>query len=227
MESSFTLGKIRGIEIGVHFTWLIVFALVTVSLALGYFPQNFPELSSTTDWLLGAAAALLLFASVLVHELSHSFVAQSKGIAVRGITLFIFGGVSNIQGEPHEARDELLIAAAGPVSSLVLGLVFAGLMSVTQGASQTLTALLSYLAVINISLAIFNLIPGFPLDGGRVFRSIVWLVTGSFEGATRIATAVGQVIAYLFIFGGLLIAFSGSFLSGIWLAFIGWFLSNA
>lgn len=227
MESSFRLGRIRGIDIGVHYTWLVVFVLVTVSLAVGFFPQTFPALSRTMDWLLGVLASLLLFVSVLVHELSHSVVAQSRGLQVRSITLFIFGGVSNIEGEPRSAGDELLIAGAGPLSSLALGVLFGALVLALAGASLALTALLSYLALVNVLLAIFNLIPGFPLDGGRVFRAAAWAVTGSYFRATQIATALGQGIAYLFIFGGLLLAFSGAFISGIWIAFIGWFLSNA
>ncbi len=227
MESSFKLGKVRGIEIGVHYTWLIVFALVTVSLALGFFPQTFRGLTGTVNWLLGVVASLLLFASVLVHELAHSFVAQSRGIQVRSIILFIFGGVSNVQGEPRRASDELLIAGAGPLASVVLGLLFGGLLLLLQGISAALSALLYYLALTNVLLAVFNLVPGFPLDGGRVLRGIVWALTGSFMRATQFATALGQGIAYLFIFGGLFLAFTGAFISGIWLAFIGWFLSNA
>lgn len=227
MNSSFTFARIRGIEIGVHFTWLVVFALVTISLALGFFPQSFPALSPMTHWVLGVLASLLLFASVLVHELAHSFVAQSLGIQVRSITLFIFGGVSSIEGEPKRAREELLISAAGPISSIILGMVFGALLFVVPPANQALQALLIYLASVNVLLALFNLIPGFPLDGGRVLRGIAWGATGDFVRATNIATTVGQGVAYLFIFGGLFLAFNGAFLSGIWIAFIGWFLSNA
>jgi len=227
MRNSLKLGRVHGIEIGLHYSWVIVFVLLTVSLALGFFPETFPFLPPVVYWVLGAVAALLLFVSVLIHELSHSFVAQRLGIGVRSITLFIFGGISNIEGEPHSARDELLISAAGPVASVVLGIVFGALLVLVGGANQALAALLSYLALTNILLAIFNLIPGFPLDGGRVFRSIVWGITGSFARATRIASILGQVIAYIFIFGGLLLAFTGAFLSGIWIAIIGWFLNSA
>lgn len=227
MESSLKLGRVQGIEIGVHFSWLLVLVLVAASLALGFFPGTFPELSPLANWVLGIAAAFLLFASVLVHELAHSFVAQRLGIRVRSIILFLFGGVSNIEGEPKSARDELLIAGAGPFSSLALGGLFAVLLWGTRGVGPELSALLFYLALTNVLLAVFNLIPGFPLDGGRVFRALVWMVTGSFAQATNIAALAGQGIAYVFIFGGLFLAFSGAFLSGIWIAFIGWFLSNA
>ncbi|MHB1415699.1 MAG: CBS domain-containing protein [Chloroflexota bacterium] len=227
MGGSFRLGRVRGIEIGIHYTWLIAFALIMVSLALAFFPITYPSLSPAMDWILGAAAAILLFASVLGHELSHSVVAQQLGLRVRSITLFIFGGVSNIEGEPKSARDEILIAGAGPLSSIVIGLAFGGLFILLQGVSVEGAALTAYLALINLLLAVFNLIPGFPLDGGRVLRGLIWAVTGNFLQATNIATTIGQVIAYLFIFGGLFLAFTGAFLTGIWLLFIGWFLSSA
>ncbi|MCL4466076.1 MAG: site-2 protease family protein [Chloroflexi bacterium] len=227
MESSLKLGKIRGIEIGIHYSWLLVLALVTASLALGFFPQTFPALSPLASWLLGLVAALLLFVSVLIHELSHSLVAQSMGIRVRSIVLFIFGGVSSIEGEPRTARDEILVAIAGPLASIVLGVTFGALLLGLSGVSPELSALLTYLALTNLLLAAFNLIPGFPLDGGRVFRGLAWLATGSYARATNIATILGQAVAYIFIFGGLFMAFTGAFLSGIWIAFIGWFLNSA
>lgn len=227
MESSLKLGKIRGIEIGIHYSWLLVLALVTASLALGFFPQTFPALSPLSSWLLGLVAALLLFVSVLIHELSHSLVAQSMGIRVRSIVLFIFGGVSSIEGEPRTARDEILVAIAGPLASIVLGVAFGALLLGLSGVSPELSALLTYLALTNLLLAAFNLIPGFPLDGGRVFRGLAWLATGSYARATNIATILGQAVAYIFIFGGLFMAFTGAFLSGIWIAFIGWFLNSA
>jgi Zn-dependent protease/CBS domain-containing protein len=164
----------------------------------------------------------------LLHELSHSFVAQSEGIPVSSITLFVFGGVSNISREPQTARDEFLMAAAGPAMSLVIGIVSYGLLQLLHGAeSEPVRGILIAMAFYNVTLAIFNLIPGFPLDGGRVFRAIVWAITGSFRQATTIATAVGHFFAYLFIFSGLFLALSGAFLGGLWLVFIGWFLNNA
>lgn len=227
MDNSIILGSIRGIQIGINYTWLIVFVLVAASLALVFFPQVVPGLGVLAYWALGGAASLLLFGSVLVHELAHSFVAQRFGIQVKSITLFIFGGVSNIQGEPKTPRDEAIMAGAGPLTSIGIGIVLLGLWFATLGLNPALSATLGYLYLINFLLAGFNLIPGFPLDGGRVFRALVWSMTGSLERATRIAAWVGRAIGYLFIFGGLFIIFAGDIISGLWLAFIGWFLSSA
>jgi Zn-dependent protease/CBS domain-containing protein len=227
LNSSFVLGKIRGIEIGINYTWLIALGLITWSLAVGFFPAQFPGWQPETYWTVAALASLLLFGSVLVHELAHSFVAQSLGMRVQSINLFIFGGVSNIVGEAKRARDEFYISAVGPLTSIALSLLFGFGFWLLRGVNPQLTALLLYLGLVNALLAVFNLIPGFPLDGGRVFRAIVWGITQSFRRATSIATAVGKGFAYLFIFGGLYLAVSGEFLSGIWLVFIGWFLSEA
>ncbi len=226
MQSSFRLGKIMGIEIGVHYTWLIVFALITWSLAVS-FPQQFPGWSPITYWIVGATSALLLFASVLVHELAHSIVAIRAGLPVSSIVLFIFGGVSNISREPQRPSDELYMSIVGPATSLILGIIFGILLFSLRGVSPEITAILFYLTFTNIALAIFNLIPGFPLDGGRVLRAIVWWLTGNLLRATRIATIAGQLTGYILILGGLLWAFAGNFLGGIWLAIIGWFLTNA
>jgi Zn-dependent protease/CBS domain-containing protein len=228
LNHSLKLGRIRGIEIAVHWSWLIIFVLFTWSLALFFFPPLFPNWSVATYWIVGAISTVLLFASVLLHELSHSLVAEAEGIPVTSITLFVFGGVSNIQSEPRTARDEFLMAVAGPASSIVIGVVCYGLMlALDRIAPETVLAVLLAMAIYNIILGVFNLIPGFPLDGGRVFRSIVWAITGNLWRATTVATIVGQVFAYLFIFVGLFLAISGSLLSGIWLVFIGWFLNNA
>lgn len=224
-----TLGLVRvaGIEVGVHYTWLIAFALITFSLAVGFFPVITPGYAVVTYWLVGATAALLLFVSVLVHEFSHSLVAKARGIPVQSITLFIFGGVSNIQEEPENPRDEFLIAVVGPVSSLLLAGVFWGIFLVIGPATRPSGALVFYLAIINVILAVFNLLPGFPLDGGRVLRAVLWAITGSLRQATNWASGVGQVFAFLLIIWGVLLIFAGSFLGGIWIAFIGWFLNNA
>ncbi|MBI2864509.1 MAG: site-2 protease family protein [Chloroflexi bacterium] len=216
-----------GVEIGIHYSWLIVFALVTATLALGYFRQEFPGWSSQDRWVVAAAASLLLFASVLVHELTHSLVAIHRGMPVESITLFIFGGVSNIKKEAESAFDELIVSVVGPGSSVVLGFAFYGAAIVAAGISEQLFVLLQYMAAVNILLAVFNMIPGFPLDGGRVFRAIVWYITGNMRRATKIAGTVGQGVAYLFIFGGLYMVFRGNFIGGIWIMVIGWFLSNA
>ncbi|MBI2939882.1 MAG: site-2 protease family protein [Chloroflexi bacterium] len=227
MESSLRLGRLGGIEIGVNYSWIIIFGLVTWSLAAHVFPETYPGWSVETYWLIGALASLLLFVSVLAHELAHSFVAIARGMPVRSITLFLFGGVSNIEREPDEPLDELLVTIVGPLTSVVAGLVFGGLLFLLGPGSPYLHAMFSYLAAVNFLLAVFNLIPGFPLDGGRVLRSFLWWLTGNLRQATQLAATVGQGIAYLFMFGGLYIVFTGSFLQGIWLIFIGWFLASA
>ncbi len=227
MQGSFRLGNIFGIDIDIHYTWLIVFALITWSLAAGFFPQQFPDWPTGTYWLVGAISSLLLFASVLLHELAHSLVAQREGLPITNITLFIFGGVSNIQREPTNPQDEFRMAFVGPLSSIAIGVITGVLWAILGGLNQQLQAVLLYLTVINLMLAVFNMIPAFPLDGGRVFRSAVWWVTHSLTRATRIAAAVGQGFGYVIIFVGLLLMFAGNFLSGLWLVFIGWFLSNA
>ena len=228
MNGSFRLGKILGIPILVHYSWLFIFALVTLSLSGVYFPDYYPTWSAQLDWGVGVATTLLFFASVVAHELTHSVVSMRFGVPVKSITLFIFGGVARIGREPIQARGELLMALSGPVCSLVLAAMFWGVAIISAPVSEPLNALASWLARINALLAVFNLIPGFPLDGGRVFRSILWGATKDYRRATRYATLLGQGIAFLFILGGILLAFrTGAWVSGLWLAFIGWFLENA
>lgn len=228
MKGAFRLGTVAGIEINVHYSWLFIFALITWSLANSWFPADFPDWNPITYWLTGATAALLLFASVLVHELAHSLVALAKGMPVRNITLFIFGGVSNIGGESRSAGDEFQIAIVGPVSSLMLSAAcFVALRSGVGGSDSPVTAILFYLAIANLLVGVFNLMPGFPLDGGRVLRSIIWRVTGSMSRATRLASTVGIGFGWLLVAAGLLEAVMVSVMSGVWLAFIGWFLKDA
>ena len=227
MPGSLHLGKIAGIDIYIHFSWLIIFVFLTWSLATGWFPQLYPGWSTATYWLVSAVAALLLFVSVLLHELAHSFVARARGLPVKNITLFIFGGVSNIQQEPTSPGVEFQMAVVGPVVSLLIGVVAYLLMLPLRGSNSPLQGILFYLGVTNILLGIFNLIPGFPLDGGRVLRSIVWKASGSLLLATRVATIVGQIIAYLFILLGIWLFFGGNVLNGIWIGFIGWFLLSS
>ncbi len=226
MEASVRLGRILGIPVGLHISWFLIFGLVTWSLAVGYFPTEYPSLPTSAYWGLGAMTSLLFFGSVLAHELSHSVVALRNQIPVRGITLFIFGGVAQIGREPPNAGAEFRIALAGPLTSLGLGLGFGGLWLLDQ-AIPYLAAPSLWLMRINLILAGFNLIPGFPLDGGRVLRAIVWQITGNFQKATRVATFTGQLTAFGFIGFGLLTILSGNFFNGLWLAFIGWFLQNA
>jgi Zn-dependent protease/predicted transcriptional regulator len=226
LRNSVRLFTIADIEVGVHYSWLIVFALVTWSLAIGYFPTAVPGSDGIAAWVLGAIAALLLFASVLVHELAHSLVAKSRGLGVHSITLFLFGGVSNLTAESRQPGTEFAVAIVGPITSFAIGIVavvIAGVMAPDSAAG----AVIGYLAVVNLLVGAFNLIPGFPLDGGRVLRSIVWSRTGSLRRATEIAVAVGQVVSYGFLLWGVFRLFSGDIIGGIWIAIIGWFLQSA
>jgi len=227
MKSSLRLGRIAGIEIGIHYSWLLAFILIAWSLAQGFFPQNYPGWDLATYWITGVLAALLLFVSVLVHELAHSLVAIARGLPVRGITLFIFGGVSRIEGEPEKPKVEFTIAVMGPLASLALAGIFWGVHQVVGEQDSPLAAMLFYLALINALLAGFNLIPAFPLDGGRVLRSILWGATGNLTRATNIAATVGRFFGWGLIGFGIFQLVSGNFLGGIWIAFIGWFLSSA
>ncbi|MCB0182962.1 MAG: site-2 protease family protein, partial [Caldilineaceae bacterium] len=208
------------------FSWFLIFALITWSMATSYYPAAFPGWSTSLYWLTGAATAVLLFVSVLLHELGHSVIALRFKIPVNRITLFIFGGVAEIGGEPPSAWAEFWIAIAGPVVSLVLALL-CYLLQPPAATLSPLLALVQYLAYINFSLVLFNLIPGFPLDGGRVFRAIVWGATGNLQRATVIAGTIGRVIAYLFIIVGIWQIVVGNFANGLWIAFIGWFLESA
>jgi Zn-dependent protease/CBS domain-containing protein len=227
MEASFNLGRIRGIAIGVHYTWLIVFGLLAYSLARSVFPSWYSDWSITQYWVVGGVASLLLFASVVAHELGHSFVALSRGIGVKSITLFIFGGVATLERESEKANDEFWIAIAGPAVSVVVAVVSWGLWLAMRDVNEAAAAVFEYLALANGMLVGFNLIPGFPLDGGRVFRAIVWGITGSLQRATRVASTVGVIIGYLFIILGIFVVFSGAAVSGIWFIAIGWFLQSA
>jgi len=225
MQGSWKLGSIGGISIYLHYTWLLAFFLIVGSLALGYFPMSGESAGSVTYWVLGAVAAILLFASVLVHELGHSFVARSRGLRVDNITLFIFGGVSNITREPRTARDEFLISVVGPVISLALAAFFWAIGQVLAPGSAV-SAIARYLASANLLLGLFNIVPAFPLDGGRVFRSIVWAITGDMVRSTQVASYTGQLIAFALIGWGVLQALSGDVFGGLWTGFIGWFLNS-
>lgn len=227
MPGSIRVGRIAGIDIFIHVSWLIIVVFLTFSLATGEFPAFYPGYSVAAYYLLGFISALLLFVSVLLHELAHSVVARARGLSVKSIVLFIFGGVSNIEQEPQTAGVEFSMAFVGPLVSLLIGAVCYGLFLLVRGSHVFIEPILWYLALTNILLGIFNLIPGFPLDGGRVLRSIIWKISGSLRTATRVTTMVGQLIAYLFIFLGIWLFFTGNILNGIWLGFIGWFLLNA
>ena len=226
MNSSFIHGSwkiitIWGIPIRVHFSWLIVFGLITWSLSTYYFPRETPELPSASYWTQGAIGAFLLLVSVTFHELAHSFVSLKYKIRILGITLFIFGGVAQMKGEPPTPKAEFKIAIAGPLSSFILSGVF--LLFYAAVASPGTKALFWWLARINLVLGVFNLVPGFPMDGGRVLRSIIWGRTKDYFYATRKASGVGRKIALFFIIFGLF-SFLTGFPGGLWLTFIGWFL---
>jgi len=225
LRSGIRLGRILGIPILLHTSWFIIFALITLSLAT-QFAHEHPHWTTTQHWVVGILTSLLFFGSVLFHELAHSVVALRYKIPVVSITLFVFGGVARIGREPSSALQEFNIAVAGPVSSYVLAGGFWGLAQVFPQ-SEMLGALAGWLMWINFMLATFNLIPGFPLDGGRIFRALVWGWTKDFTRATRFASYGGQLFAYLMIFIGIWQALSGNWVGGLWLAFIGWFLLTA
>ncbi|MDD2922530.1 MAG: site-2 protease family protein, partial [Anaerolineales bacterium] len=225
-RSTISLGRILGIPIGVDYSWFLIFALLTWSLATSYFPLEFKNWAVAQYWIVGAATTILMFVSVLLHELGHSVVALRYKIPVRSITLFIFGGVAQIGSEPPSAIAEFWIAIAGPITSFALAIFFRLLQSMVSGFAPLL-AIAEYLAYINGTLGLFNLIPGFPLDGGRVFRAFIWGTTHNLRRATLIAANVGRFIAYGFIMLGVWQVFNGNFGNGLWIAFIGWFLENA
>ena len=220
------VGRILGIPIGLDYSWFVIFGLLTWMLAGSYYPAEFKNWPPLMYWLVGAATALMLFVSVLLHELGHSVVALRYNIPVRSITLFLFGGVAQIGAEPPSAVAEFLIAIAGPLVSLTLAVVFYAVEPLVAG-MEPLLGLVKYLAYINLALVLFNLIPGYPLDGGRVFRAIVWAITKNMRRATLIAANVGRFFAMVFIFVGVWQMFSGNFGGGLWIAVIGWFLDNA
>jgi len=223
---SISLGRFLGIPIGLDFSWFLVFALVTWSLGSSYFPEQYPGWGTGLYWAIGLATSLLFFVSVLLHELGHSVIALRNGIPVRSITLFIFGGVAQIGREPGSPGVEFRVAIAGPIVSFALAGLF-GVLGWVGASVAPFAALATYLAYINGTLGLFNLIPGFPLDGGRVFRAILWRVTRSFRRATEIAAVAGHFFAWLFIFWGVWQALGGNFVGGLWIAFIGWFLESA
>ena len=227
LKNSLRIARIGGVSVNIHVSWILIFVLVTWTLAGSYFPRNHPNWPLSLYWTVGLAASVLFFASVLAHELAHSFVARARGLPVHDITLFIFGGVAQLEEEPETPATEFLMALVGPFTSIVLGACFGVVWLTASGVSEPLAALGFYLAVNNVWLGMFNLIPGFPLDGGRVLRSILWQVTGNLQRATRWATLVGQAIAYLFILAGVWRIFTGDWVGGLWIAFIGWFLDNA
>jgi Zn-dependent protease/predicted transcriptional regulator len=248
MRSGFKVGRIFGINIHIDWSWIFIFLLVTWNLAAAVFPSLHPDWDVTTNIALGIAASLLFFLSILLHELAHSLVAKARGLPVRRITLFFFGGVSNIEREPPSPKTEFLMAIVGPLTSILLGIGFIWLgrqniPAITTGLSDPmqllrgldpLSTMLLWLGPINILIGLFNLIPAFPLDGGRILRSVFWASMDDFRRATRWATAIGQGFGWLMILAGIAMVFGANLPvlgtglgNGIWLAFIGWFLINA
>jgi Zn-dependent protease/predicted transcriptional regulator len=226
MRSNVRIGRIFGIPIELHVSWFLIFGLLTWSLATGYFPNEYPNLSENSYWMIGVVTSVLFFSSVLLHELGHAYIAIRNQVPVTRINLFIFGGVAQIESEPKSASSEFQIAAAGPLVSLTLAGLFGGLWLLDRS-MPILAAPSAYLFRINIILMLFNLIPGFPLDGGRIFRAAIWKITGSYFQSTKVASSVGQLIGYGFIGLGVFFMFTGQSMNGLWMAFIGWFLQGA
>ncbi len=240
---SMRIGSLLGIDIHLDASVLIIFALVVWILGGNVFPSWHPDWSARLSWITGLGAGLLFFVSLLLHEMAHSLMARHYGIRVPRITLFLFGGVSEMESEPTTPKTEFLIAIVGPAMSLLLGLIFstlAGILAPAEfadllirdqaGALQSLaplTTLLFWLGPVNFILGVFNLVPGFPLDGGRVLRATVWWLTGSLERATRTAAGAGRLFGWLLMALGVMQVLSGAAVQGLWLVLIGWFLSSA
>jgi len=227
LRSQIRLGRVFGIEIGLHYSWFLIALLIVFSLSSQFHASN-PGWGDGVIAALAVITAILFFISLLLHELAHSLVASSNGLPVREITLFALGGVSQIEKNPTSAKIEFWMAFVGPLTSAVLGVICIAATRVIGGASSDpWVAMLSWLGYINLGLAAFNLIPGYPLDGGRVLRAIIWWNTGDADRSTRAAATVGQVVAFVFIAVGILRFFGGAGIGGLWIAFIGWFLLQA
>lgn len=231
MRSHIKLGRIFGIEIGLHYSWFVIAILIAFSLG-PYFHRTQPQWSQAAVWAAAIVTAILFFVCLLLHELAHSIVAKSHHLRVREITLFALGGVSQIESEAPNASIEFWIAIVGPLTSVVIGLICWGLAyvaGVAQGPAGVtpIAAVLLWLGYINIALAVFNMIPGFPLDGGRVLRAVIWWIDKSPQRSTRAAARVGQVVAILFILFGIFWFFTAGNFGGLWIALIGWFLLEA
>ena len=225
--NSWRLGKLAGVEIRIDTSWVIVALLITYSLYL-QFTRAFERLAPPAAVLLAIISALMFFGSVLAHEMAHALTAKRRGIAVRGITLFLFGGATHAKVESRGPKDELVISVVGPITSLVLGGILLALGFLGRDLfARPFSGALRYLGFVNLALGVFNMLPGFPLDGGRVLRSIVWRVTGSLSRATRVASISGQVVGYLLVGLGVLFLVQGELISAIWMAAIGWFLAQA
>lgn len=222
--SSFRIARIFGIPILIHYTWFIIFGLIVYTLTTGYFPSQYPDLPESSHLVKGIVTALLLFASVLLHELGHSIVAMRNGIGIVSITLFIFGGVARWKEDPKSAWVEFKIAIAGPITSFLLAGSFYAVSRLEVG-GQGMTAVTGYLALLNLILGIFNLVPAFPLDGGRMLRATIWKYTSKVR-ATRFSSVAGTLFAFFLIASGIFFLVGGA-LTGLWYILIGWFLKDA
>ncbi|MBI3967621.1 MAG: site-2 protease family protein [Chloroflexi bacterium] len=227
MKSSISIGRVMGIPIEVHFTWPFVFLAVTWSTAVTFFPIQFPFWAVEWHWIGAASVSLVLFASVLIHELGHAIVAEQRGIPVERISLFLLGGLAEVADEPESAGDELMIALAGPAASLALALAFGAGFVALEPHNVDAATLSLYVAIINALLAVFNMLPGYPLDGGRVLRAAIWGTTGSYDRATAVACAGGRFFAVVMAAFGSFLAVGGDIANGFWLLLVAWFLFRA
>jgi Zn-dependent protease/CBS domain-containing protein len=224
MNGSIRIATIRGIPVSISASWIIVFVLFLWSFAASYYPDRFPGWTTQAYVAAGLTTTLFFFASIVVHELGHALIAARFGIRTRRITLVPIGGLAEIEREPQKPAQELAIGIAGPATSLLLGGLFLGLYVIVHRSSMPLGGITAYLGWVNIALAVFNLVPGYPMDGGRVLRAIVWGLTKSYSRGTRVAAGVGSLVAYGFIAIGVVLAFNGQIANGIILAFVGWFV---
>lgn len=231
MKAQIKLGRVFGVEIGLHYSWFLIALLITFSLE-GQMQLNNPQWSDALRWSLAVITAVLFFIAIIMHELSHALVAKARGLPVRSITLFALGGIAQIEKEAADAKTEFWMGIVGPITSFVIGIICLGLAlalgwTPPEFSHNPVVAVLMWLGIINVGLALFNMIPGFPLDGGRVLRGILWWITGNARRATTIAARAGQIIAFLMIIYGLMQFFDGAGVNGLWFAFIGWFLLSA
>ena len=231
MPASIRLGRVGGIPIGLHYSWFIIATLITLSLA-AEFNRTQPDWPTSIIWVISVLTALLFFVTLLAHELAHAIVARTRGLPVHSITLFALGGVAQIEKDATSARTEFVVAVVGPITSLVIGFICIGIAwslgwSVGDATGGPMGAVLGWLGSINVVLALFNLIPGYPLDGGRLLRALLWKIYDDVDRATRNAARIGQAVGTIFIGWGLVQFFAGAGFGGLWLAFIGWFLLTA
>lgn len=225
----FRLGSVLGLDIRIDYSWFIIFFLILWTFTFGVFPTTVPGLDTGAYLLMGAVGTFLFFASLLAHEISHSVVARRRGVPVEGITLFVFGGMAHTRMEAESPGDEFVIAGVGPLSSLGIAVLFGliGWAGAALGWSAGIVEVARYLALINAALAVFNLLPGFPLDGGRLFRAAAWRYTGDLRKATRWSSNGGKLVGYALMALGLVQIFAGALVGGLWFLFIGWFVRTA